>query len=156
MASGFLTSVIGCLIIMFYPKQKLLFAGVDVDNNLQLVHTNSVGSSSLKGRLISKIVQRVDSVKSRISSESVENNNSKSGLNKESKMHDNRMSIKYEKSLDGNKESEIGQLSPPPTVKEIVRQSSIKVVSKRISNLGPVDENSENVSAVVREFETKS
>ena len=69
MASGFVTSVIGCLIIMFYPKQKLLFDGVDVDNNLQLIQASSAHKYSGR-KLLTKLVQRVDSIKSRISSES--------------------------------------------------------------------------------------
>ena len=68
MASGFVTSVIGCLLIMFYPKQKLLFDGIYVDDNLQLAQGSRV---SLRGKVNSRMSSahsRLSSIHSKISS----------------------------------------------------------------------------------------
>jgi hypothetical protein len=68
MASGFVTSVIGCLFIMFYPKQKLLFSGIYVDDNLQLVQGSRVSLRSKVNSRMSSAHSRMSSINSRMSS----------------------------------------------------------------------------------------
>ena len=153
MASGFVTSVIGCLIIMFYPKQKLLFDGVDVDNNLQLVRSSSThASSGIRGRVLAKFVQRVESVKSRMSSESANGNNSKVGITDDDRKVNTPMSLKFEKSMDGN----VILQSPTstPQLRGSIRVR--KVSSKQIASLVSVDERSEDISEAVTKFQEPS